>query len=133
MQRIQKVLMLCLLFACVGAFAQTRGTSGTSVTGTVLEQGTKVPVEFAVVILYPSETYTTTDKDGNFEFKRVDAGKSTIQVQFVGMKTIEQVIEIVSGKENVFNFEMQVENFRLDEVQVVATQSKAGAATASNI
>jgi hypothetical protein len=73
MQRIQKVLILCLLFACVGAFAQTRSTSGTSVTGKVLEQGTNVPVEFAVVILYPSETYTTTDKDGNFEFKRVDA------------------------------------------------------------
>lgn len=133
MQRIQKVLMLCLLFVCVGAFAQPRGTSGTTVTGTVLEQGTKVPVEFAVVVLYPSETFTTTDKNGNFEFKRVDAGKSTIQVQFVGMKTIEQEIVIVSGKENVFNFEMQVENFRLDEVQVVATQSKAGAATASNI
>ena len=30
------------------------------------------------------------------------------------MKTIEQEIVIVSGKENVFNFEMQVENFRLD-------------------
>ena len=50
MQRIQKTLALCLLLlTSFGAFAQ--GGSGTRVSGRVLEEGTGVPVEFAVVVL----------------------------------------------------------------------------------
>ncbi|MBQ1623687.1 MAG: hypothetical protein II097_03885, partial [Bacteroidales bacterium] len=52
MQRIQKMLAFVLLLAVsVGAFAQS--SSGTRVSGRVLEEGTGVPVEFAVVVLSP--------------------------------------------------------------------------------
>lgn len=134
MQKLQKALIMCLLLVWTGVFASAQNYSAqTSVSGTVLEQGTNVPVEFAVVILSPAEIYTTTDKDGNFEFKKVDPGKSTIKIQFVGMENIEQEVTIVSGKENVFNFKMKEANFRLEDVVVVAQQSKAGQSTASNI
>lgn len=54
MQRIQKTLVLCLLLlASFGASAQSG--SGTRVSGRVLEEGTGVPVEFAVVVLSPQE------------------------------------------------------------------------------
>ncbi|MFA5325241.1 MAG: TonB-dependent receptor [Bacteroidales bacterium] len=133
MQKIRKALVLCLLFVSFAAFGQNKASSNTTVQGIVLEQGTNVPVEFAVVVLSPAEIYTTTDKYGRYEFKKVDPGKSTIKVQFVGMETIEQAITIVSGKNNEFNFEMKVANFRLEEVTVLATQNKAGSSTASNI
>ncbi|MDD2293540.1 MAG: TonB-dependent receptor [Bacteroidales bacterium] len=133
MQKIQKALVLCLLFVLAGFSAQAQNSSGTTVKGTVLEQGTKVPVEFAVVVLSPADIYTTTDKNGKFEFPKVDPGKSTIKVQYVGMETIEEVITVEPGKANVFNFEMKEANFRLEQVTVTATQSKAGNSTASNI
>ncbi len=133
MQKIQKALILCLLFVSFGLSAQAQSSSGTKLSGTVLEQGTKVPVEFAFVVLSPSEIYATTDKNGKFEFEKVDPGKSTIKIQFVGMETIEQEINITAGKNNVFNYEMKVANFRLEEVTVVAKQSKTGNSTASNI
>lgn len=103
MQKIQKALVLCLLFVLAGFSAQAQNSSGTTVKGTVLEQGTKVPVEFAVVVLSPADIYTTTDKNGKFEFPKVDPGKSTIKVQYVGMETIEEVITVEPGKANVFN------------------------------
>lgn len=132
MQRIQKALALCLLLlASVGAYAQ--GGSGTRVSGRVLEEGTGVPVEFAVVVLAPQELYTTTDRNGAFEFKNVDPGKAVISVQYVGKETIEREVTVVAGRNNEFRFEMKETTFRLEEVTVVAKQSKAGNSTASSI
>ncbi|MBQ9398085.1 MAG: TonB-dependent receptor, partial [Bacteroidales bacterium] len=132
MQRIQTMLALCLLFlASVGAYAQSG--SGTRVSGRVLEEGTGVPVEFAVVVLSPQELYTTTDRNGYFEFKRVDPGKAVISVEYVGKETIEREVNIAAGRNNEFRFEMKETTFRLEEVTVVATQSKAGKSTASSI
>ena len=132
MQRIQKMLALCLLLlASVGAYAQSG--SGTRVSGRVLEEGTGVPVEFAVVVLAPQELYTTTDRNGAFEFKNVDPGKAVISVQYVGKETIEREVTVVAGRNNEFRFEMKETTFRLEEVTVVAKQSKAGNSTASSI
>ncbi|HOH31260.1 MAG TPA: TonB-dependent receptor, partial [Candidatus Hydrogenedentes bacterium] len=99
----------------------------------VLEQGTNVPVEFAVVILSPSQQHTTTDKEGRFEFKQVEPGPSNLTIQFVGMETLERNIEVAAGKAHEYSFEMVTANFRLEEVTVTATQNRAGQATASNI
>ena len=132
MQRIQKLLALgLLLLASFGASAQSG--SGTRVSGRVLEEGTGIPVEFAVVVLTPQELYTTTDRGGAFEFKGVDPGKSVITIQYVGKETIEQTVNIVAGRRNEFTFEMKETTFRLQEVTVVAKQSKAGNSTASSI
>ncbi len=132
MQRIQKMLAFVLLLAVsVGAFAQS--SSGTRVSGRVLEEGTGVPVEFAVVVLSPQELYTTTDRNGYFEFKSVDPGKAVISVQYVGKEPIEKEVTLAAGRNNEFKFELKETTFRLEEVTVVATQSKAGKSTASTI
>lgn len=134
MKSIQKILMLVLLTGLVFQIsAQNRRGGGTSISGTVVEKGTNKPVEAAVVVLSPAEIYTTTDRNGEFSFKNVDPGQSTINIQYIGMETVEQVLNIVAGKENVFKFTLSETNFRLREVSVVATSSKAGSSTASNI
>ena len=131
MQRILKMLAFVLLLASASAFAQN--ASGTRVSGRVLEEGTGVPIEFAVVVLSPQELYTTTDRNGAFEFKNVDPGRSVITVQYVGKETVEQEVTIAAGRNNEFRFELKETTFRLEEVTVVATQSKAGNSTASTI
>jgi hypothetical protein len=125
------MLTLCLLLAAtVSAWAQD---SGTRVSGKVVEEGTGAPVEFAVVVLSPQELYTTTDRNGLFVFRNVDPGKAVITVQYVGKETIEEEVTLTAGRNNEFKFEMKETTFRLEEVTVIAKQSKAGNSTASAI
>ena len=81
----------------------------------------------------PAELYTTTDKNGEFTFANVEAGNSVINIQFIGMETIEEKLTVEPGKAYNLNFALVETNFRLTEINIVATASKAGNSTASNI
>jgi hypothetical protein len=133
MQKLRLASILCLLLMTFTASAQSRSSHYASIEGVVLEQGTNVPVEFAVVVLSPSQLHTTTNKEGRFEFKQVDPGPSVLTIQFLGKETIEEELDVVAGKTYKVSYEMVSANFRLEEVTVTATQNKAGQATASNI
>lgn len=105
-----------------------------TVKGIVTELGSaKTPVEFATVQLLPQGSATTTTSKGEFLFNKVIPGKTEFKIQFMGMEPIDTVINIIAGREYLFEFKMQYSSFRLKEVSVVAQQSKAGQATASNI
>jgi hypothetical protein len=77
--------------------------------------------------------HALTDAKGAFSFPQADAGKITIRIQFIGMETIDTTVYVTAGQSNRFVFGMKNVDFRLEEVTVVATQSKAGQSTASNI
>ena len=60
-----------------------------SITGSVLDQSTKKPVEFSNVILFNQKdsiqvTGTVTDKNGKFILENLSAGKYYLFVQFMG-------------------------------------------------
>ncbi|MDR3132968.1 MAG: TonB-dependent receptor [Prevotellaceae bacterium] len=104
------------------------------VEGKVFEYGTPgAPIEFAVVTLLPANVHTLTDAQGAFSFPQTDAGKLTLRIQFIGMETIDTTVRVTAGQPNYFTFGMKNVDFRLEEVTVVATQSKAGQSTASHI
>ncbi len=128
-------LLLVLLILCISvseACAQRAGGSAV-VSGVVTDAGSKKPVELAVVVLLPSQAYTTTNAKGEYSFSNVDAGSATIQVLYTGMETQTREIEVLAGKNNIFDFQLAETNFRLETVTVVATQNKSGSSTASNI
>ena len=109
-----------------GKYAQIKGV-------VTMESAQGEPVGFATIHLAPQDVYTTTEFDGTYSFKNVEPGKTNITIQFVGMETIDTLVTLSAGKVHTFNFVMQETNFRLAEVTVLAEQSKAGEATASNI
>ena len=114
------------LFAQNGKFAQIKGK-------VTMENSQGEPVGFATVHLLPQDVYTSTELDGTYTLKNVEPGKTSISVQFVGMETIDTLVNLSAGETYTFNFVMQETNFRLTEVTVLAEQSKAGEATSSNI
>ena len=133
MKIVRLIAFFCLVLAtAITASAQTKNASGV-VRGTVTDGTNGSPIEYAVVKISPTEAYTTTNSKGEYEFRKVDSGKNTITVQFVGMETETREIEVLAGKDNVFDFQLKETNFRLETVTVVATQSEAGSSTASNI
>jgi hypothetical protein len=124
---------LCLLFVCFSLGAQT-GTNSTRIEGKIFEYGmADIPVEYATVSLLPANLHTLSDSKGAFFFDKADAGKITIKIQFIGMESIDTTIHVTAGEINRFVFRMKIADFHLEEVTVVATQSKAGQSTASNI
>ncbi|MBQ5828558.1 MAG: TonB-dependent receptor [Bacteroidales bacterium] len=136
MNKFKLFAALLLLVLPLGIFAQQGNGAGkyAQIKGTVTMADPKgEPVGFATVHLLPQDVYTTTEMDGTYFLKNIEPGATNISIQFIGMETIDTLVNLAAGKEYVFNFTMHETNFRLDEVTVLAEQSKAGEATASNI
>ncbi|MDR0688458.1 MAG: TonB-dependent receptor [Prevotellaceae bacterium] len=134
MSRYIKIqLVACFSLLCLALNAQSRAGYA-QIEGKVLEHGRQGnPVGFATVTLLPANVHTMTNAAGEFSFPQADAGKITIRIQFIGMETIDTGVYAAAGQANLFVFTMKAADFRLEEVTVVATRSKAGQSTASNI
>ncbi|MCI2146271.1 MAG: TonB-dependent receptor, partial [Bacteroidales bacterium] len=104
-----------------------------TVCGVVTENDDGAPVEYAVVILYPAEVYTTTDSDGKYRFNDVDPGEHKISVQYVGMESVDSTFTLQSGSVCKIDVKMVVSSFHLEKVVVTAVQNKAGESTSSTI
>lgn len=133
--KIRIVFALFLLFCLsVQLNAQSAANNFASFKGIVTEKGSQsAPVEFAIVQVLPQGAVTTTNQKGEFSFPRLSPGKVSVRIQFLGMENLETTIVLVAGKPTEMNFQMTYSTFRLNEVSVVAQESKAGQATASNI
>ncbi len=133
------VLLVSALFLmigfCTGLSAQSSGQGNyATLKGVVLEKGTAgTPVEFATVQVPPQGSVVTTTSKGEFTFERLSPGKVNVKIQFLGMEGIDTTFNLVSGSVTQLTFQMRYSSFRLNDVTVVATESKAGQATASNI
>ena len=133
------VLLVSALFLmigfCTGLSAQSTGQGNyATLKGVVLEKGTtNTPVEFATVQVLPQGSVVTTSSKGEFAFERLSPGKVNVKIQFLGMEGIDTTFNLVSGGVTQLTFYMRYSSFRLNDVTVVATESKAGQATASNI
>lgn len=129
------VSVLVLLFT-VALFSQMRAQTSenyATLKGLVLEKETNLPVEFATVQLLPQGAVTMTGSKGEFKLERLSPGKVNLKIHFLGMEPIDTTLTLSGGKVSEFSFKMVYSSFRLNEVQVVATESKAGQATASSI
>ncbi len=58
-----------------------------NISGHILSEQTKQPIENATVHLLPEDLYTITNKKGFFEFSKTTAAKHTILVKMVGYAT----------------------------------------------
>src|SRR5665647_3831473 len=81
------LFILVLIFTSVAAQKPTTGT----LSGTIVDKESKVPIEFATVILQSvtdssKMSGTTTDAKGKFSFDKVDYGKYKIAYSFIGFE-----------------------------------------------
>ncbi len=132
-----RILFALFLLLCLGLQmrAQAQASSGfASLLGKVTVKGApSTPVEFATVQVTPQGAVTITNPSGEFYFSKLSAGKVNIRIQCLGMESLDTTLILTAGKALQADFRLAGSNFRLDEVSVVARESKAGQATASNI
>jgi TonB-linked SusC/RagA family outer membrane protein len=104
-------LLLCAFFLL------TAGSYAQNITGTVFDEfGNPAPGVSAII--KGTTLGGATDLDGKFEIKNVGSGVFTLQISFVGYRTIEKEINTNEPIEPL-TFNLQVDAQSLDELVVV--------------
>jgi hypothetical protein len=97
------------------------GSSG-AIRGTIRDKSTKEPVPFCNIVLEQNgimKLGTTSDLDGNYSLRPVDAGKYDIKVSFVGYKPVKIVsFPVRSGIIELQNIELEATSVMLESVVV---------------
>lgn len=121
------VVIMALSFA-MPSLAQQKA----SLVGRVVSADTKQAVAYALVHFPETGLQAVTNSEGDFTIKQIAAGNHKMQISFLGYENLEQTITVKAG-DNSLKFELVPANFKVEDVVVTATASKAGAATSSTI
>lgn len=97
------------------------GQTHYEVSGTVVDQNNE-PLTGASVFLSPVKRGTVTDVDGDFYINNLSKGKYTIEISFVGYKTLIDTIDLVRNNKN--KFQLDVSALNLQEVVVTDNYSE---------
>ena len=96
-------ILICTTLLTASAVAQQQNTSAAkgTITGNIVAEDTKQPIEFATISLHKVSdsslvTGTTANAKGNFELENVAMGSYFIRAGFVGFKTLYQDQILVS-------------------------------------
>src|SRR3712207_8239189 len=83
--------------------------------------------------LFPYTTLfrSVADADGRYQLNNVPQGKVRLLIKYLGKEDIDTVVNMSSNRQ--IDFFMKDENFRLNDVVVVAQTKTSGSTTASFI
>lgn len=95
------ISFLILIFITPVSFAQQ-----ISISGTVIDAGTKEPVSFASVYFARSQVGKTTDSAGHFSFVLNNFKDDTLKVSFIGFELFKMPVSQLQNNQN-FNIELQ--------------------------
>jgi len=127
--------ILCIIVSIVltlipsSVFAQSKTAT---ISGKVSDPEGK-PMDFASVVVLPSNQYVVTDAKGLYTISNIAPGEVTVKIEFFGMEPFEKVITLKAGEKKTLDVVMTETSFRLENVVVTATRSDAGKSTASTI
>ncbi len=115
--QLKKTLPLLLLLLTFNAFAQIKGTIAD-------DKGN--PLAFVNIIEENTYNSTTSNEQGKFELNIKVPGRHIILFQYLGYKTVKEVVEISNnGAPANLNVVMQEENITLNEVVINTKENPA--------
>lgn len=103
-----------------------------TLSGTVTDKSTGVPVDFATILLEATEQWAVADLDGKFVIKNVPVGKHRVKVSCLGYVELTRVMEISRDITNL-KFALDAENLTLEGAVVTAQEDANAATTARTI
>jgi len=113
---IKSISLFVLLLIPILLFAQPTTLSGRISTS-------DGPLEFATVILDGAQQ-AYTDIDGNFLFDNLQAGDHTVEISFLGYKSITHEVLIPKGKpQNNISITLEKDLMLFDEIVVTGTKT----------
>ena len=128
MSNIKNFIVLSLLIFTSLSFAQQRPeVKKVTISGTILEKGTNIPLEYATVVLQNVKnpeivTGGVTDIDGKFSFE-VNAGEYNVRYEFISFKTVSVKNKKFNADSNLGTIFLEEDVAQLNDVVVVAERS----------
>ena len=115
-----------LVLACVSmsSYAVNPIKEGNMIAGHVIVKGTEESIPFATVMILGTNRGAVSNEEGQFEFRKLAAGKYTLRVQVMGYKTQEKTITVSAEATSVVHFHMEEVSFTTDEVVVSANRNE---------
>ena len=126
-------MLLTLVMGIKVVFAETHVESpstiehikeGYMISGHVIEKDTEENIPFASVLIVGTDKGTMSNEAGQFQFKNLAEGTYVLRVSAVGYKTLEKKIIVGGEYMAVAHFQLEEENFMVDEVVVSASRSE---------
>ena len=118
---MKKIIWL-LLIASIVLINQslTAGTVGT-ISGTVIDQATRLPLGGANVIMEGTQMGAAADQNGNFIIHNVPAGLYTVKVTVIGYRIhILKNVEVIADHKTSLTIDLQQEAIQGEVVEVTA-------------
>ena len=116
--------MLVLARVSMSSYAVNPIKEGNMIAGHVIVKGTEESIPFATVMILGTNRGAVSNEEGQFEFRKLAAGKYTLRVQVMGYKTQEKTITVSAEATSVVHFQMEEVSFTTDEVVVSANRNE---------
>ena len=126
MAKSKFLLILFCLFTAFG-FAQKPEGKEVKVTGSVIDEETKQPLEYATIAFFSKLqnkiiTGGITDTKGNFSIP-VLTGIYDITIEYISFKTITIPNKNILKNENLGRFSLEINAESLDEIEIIAERT----------
>lgn len=121
----RKTLFFFILLSSLSAVALANEEPSSVIKGKVVTSDGQ-PAALVSVQIKGKNRGTVTDNKGEFTFRKVQAGKYTLQVSLIGYETIEQEVEVGTEEVVAVVLQIQASDKQLEEVMVVSGLNKFG-------
>ena len=112
---------MCILLTCISSYTYSQDIT---ITGHVIDKQTNEHMPYVAVVLKGTTIGTTTDATGHYFLKNLPEGNFTLQMKYIGYKTIEHEINLKGKMTLEINFEVEEDISALDEVVVSANRNE---------
>lgn len=109
-----------------GMQADTLGgiKEGNMISGHVIEDGTEENIPFASIIILETGEGTSSNEQGQFEFRKLRSGKYTLRVSAMGYTTMTKEVTVSKEFTAVVHFKLKQESLIINEVVVSANRNE---------
>ena len=130
---MKKTFLIALLLLSISIFAQrpqrpqNQEQQPITITGTVLDKGDGLPLEYATLVLHSVEnpqkvTGGITDIDGNFKVEALP-GKYNISIEYISYKTYKLPNQLLSESIDLGAIKLALDVSQLEGVEVVGEKT----------
>lgn len=121
---IHIILLMLIVSSIYATNHDNTQKTDTNIKGYVIDKKTKEPLPYITIGIKGTTIGTTTDATGHYFIKSLPLGKYTLIAKYIGYKTQEIEITTEKGKTFEINFELDEENFSLNEIVVSANRNE---------